>query len=250
MIPALAVAYQALRNSIFGRLETGWDKIIYGEVEVENPPPERRGLAGMLGALVENLGGGPRNEPALHEADEMEEENVIEVRVIPDDDEMPEDVPLVLEMEFGEEQPQGDEALPAVPEAAPQDAGEQDEGQQLQQEGDNGQQRNRHVAPRAARFSITRLLVKASVALAFPSISFTCGELLRLVLPTAVTGGRGPMGYSSSARGLLHTTWGRSFVGGAMFLVVKDMLQLYAKYRMAAIKPLRRIPSVPRRRNA
>jgi hypothetical protein len=244
MIPCLAGAYKTIRNKIFGRLETGWDRIIYGEVEVQNPPPERRGLAGMLGGIIEDLGGGPLNQPGLQEENDVEVENVIEVRVVADGEDMLDDAPLVLEMDIEEEQQPQE---PAVPEAAPQNGGGQEQGQQQ----NNGQQaNNRRVAPRAARFSLTRLLIQVSVALAFPSISFTCGELLRLVLPKSATSGRGTLAYSPSARGLLHTTWGRSFVGGAMFLVVNDMFQLYVKYRLASVKTLRRIPNVPRGRNA
>jgi len=99
-------------------------------------------------------------------------------------------------------------------------------------------------------------------ALLFPSISAGCGELLRLLLPLAWTvptkrlvqgpmagstaggmldrilwGSNGAKSGSGEARlvptGLLQTRWGRSVVGGCLFVVVKDMVRVYCRWRMA-----------------
>jgi hypothetical protein len=220
--------------------------IIYGEVELQNLP-RREGLAGWLNGIVDDLGGGgQRNEPVRND-DDADEENIIEVRVMPGDEDMQDDGALVLEVDVRDEDAADDDdeegeapppGLEAFPPAVEHPVQQQPQPQQNDAQHGN---RNRQVVPRAAKFSITKTLVKASLALTFPSIAFTCGELLQLVLPRSLT-----RSAAYSRPGLLHSTWGRSFVGGAMFLVIKDMFQLYVKYRTVVNRSMRRIPSVPR----
>jgi hypothetical protein len=73
-----------------------------------------------------------------------------------------------------------------------------------------------------------------------PAISYGMGELLRLVVPRRFT--------SPGRVGLLQQQWGRSFVGGCMYLVLKDMFRLYTKHRRVVNKPLRRVRNVERKR--
>jgi hypothetical protein len=73
-------------------------------------------------------------------------------------------------------------------------------------------------------------------ALIFPSIAAKVGEALRFALPhswTIPSGGK--------ATGLLQTKWGRSIVGGCLFVGVKDALLLYVRWRMAENMRHRRV---------
>lgn len=112
-------------------------------------------------------------------------------------------------------------------------------------------------------------------ALLYPTVAAGCGELLRLLLPLtwtvatkrlhippnsntyAATGlldrllwgfGRSNEAGARSGgetrivpTGLLQTKWGRSVVGGCLFVVVKDMVRVYCRWRMAVSFRERRI---------
>lgn len=62
-------------------------------------------------------------------------------------------------------------------------------------------------------------------ALAFPAISSLMGEIIKATLPLKW---RGKLGG-----GLLNEKWGRSVVGGCLFVVLKDVVTLYCKWRKA-----------------
>jgi hypothetical protein len=67
-------------------------------------------------------------------------------------------------------------------------------------------------------------------ALFFPAVSSLMGDLLKISLPKRwVT----KPGMSISATGLLQEKWGRSIVGGCLFVVLKDALSLYVKWKRA-----------------
>ncbi|KAL3427871.1 hypothetical protein PVAG01_01380 [Phlyctema vagabunda] len=84
--------------------------------------------------------------------------------------------------------------------------------------------------------SVPMIEVGAKVmgALFFPAISSLMGDLLKLALPKAwvFRAARRPW-RSSSSSGLLHEKWGRSVVGGCLFVVLKDAIILYCKWRKA-----------------
>lgn len=68
-------------------------------------------------------------------------------------------------------------------------------------------------------------------ALAFPTISAAMGAILKAALPKTWTS---PPGLWDRRRaGLLQTRWGRTIVGGCLFVVLKDTLLLYSRYRLA-----------------
>ena len=75
-------------------------------------------------------------------------------------------------------------------------------------------------------------------ALAFPAISATMGGLLKCVLPkswtTASTLERG-------RPGLLQTRWGRSVIGGCVFVLLKDALVLYCRWKLAQTHRRRKV---------
>lgn len=95
--------------------------------------------------------------------------------------------------------------------------------------------------------SANKLFESALGSLAFPAISAVMGELLLLILPRKLTtfpvhGSLG-MGrwWLGKPTGLLQQKWGRSLVGGAMFVVLKDAVMLYVRWRMARDHRMRRV---------
>lgn len=104
-------------------------------------------------------------------------------------------------------------------------------------------------APPARRPSLGSILLSISNAvvgaLAMPVMSLAAGELLRLVLPRSWT--------TLPARlrrptGLMQQQWGRSVVGGCMYVVVSDLMRVYAKHRKVAAMGTRKVKNVERRR--
>jgi hypothetical protein len=73
------------------------------------------------------------------------------------------------------------------------------------------------------------------------------GELLLLILPRKLTTfpsaslGMGRRWMFSKPTGLLQQKWGRSLIGGAMFVVLKDAVMLYVRWRMARDHRMRRV---------
>ncbi|KAJ4993999.1 hypothetical protein SVAN01_00476 [Stagonosporopsis vannaccii] len=112
--------------------------------------------------------------------------------------------------------------------------------------------RERNIA-----FSTTSLVDTILGALIFPSIAATMGELLRISLPTAwVTPPRGTVttswlggwlgagamqGGKGRPTGFLQTRWGRSLIGGCLFVGLKDAVMLYVRWKMAQNHRRRRV---------
>lgn len=82
-------------------------------------------------------------------------------------------------------------------------------------------------------------------ALLLPTISACAGELLRMTLPDRFTS----LPRGTIRPGLLQQQWGRSFVGGCLYLVLKDAFRFYNKYRIVANKPHRRVRNTDKKRN-
>jgi len=77
-------------------------------------------------------------------------------------------------------------------------------------------------------------------ALLFPAISSIMGDLLKLTLPTKYVGksvgrldSRFGIRIGVGAKGLLQQQWGRTIVGGCLFVVLKDAIVLYCKWKKA-----------------
>ncbi|KAM3441643.1 hypothetical protein MY4824_001421 [Beauveria thailandica] len=144
-----------------------------------------------------------------------------------------------------------DDAAPApvVPPAAPADAAADVPA-------------GNHEAPPAParRMGLGTILSNVSnaivSALILPGVSFAAGEALRLVLPKEWTTAsrRNPWTRSSSTvagggrPGLFQQQWGRSLVGGCLFIVLRDMLRVYTKTRKVAALSNRRVKNVDRPR--
>lgn len=114
-------------------------------------------------------------------------------------------------------------------------------------------------APPARRLGLGGLLSNVSNsivgALLLPGISFAMGEALRLILPrswtTAPSRNHWLFGPSPSGRpGLLQQQWGRSLVGGCLYIVLNDAIRVYSKSRQVAAMQNRKVKNVdrPRRR--
>lgn len=74
-------------------------------------------------------------------------------------------------------------------------------------------------------------------ALLWPGVCYGVGELMRHVLPSRFVS-KPPFG---PATGLLQERWGRSLIGGCLFVVLKDVFFLYVKYKRMMNRPHRRI---------
>ncbi|KAI0159558.1 hypothetical protein GGR57DRAFT_428740 [Xylariaceae sp. FL1272] len=80
-------------------------------------------------------------------------------------------------------------------------------------------------------------------ALVFPGVCYGVGELMRLALPNRLVT-RPSWGGPT---GLLQQRWGRSFIGGCLFVVLKDAFFLYIKYKKTMNRPYRRVKNSEQR---
>ncbi|KAL9119998.1 MAG: hypothetical protein Q9187_003447 [Circinaria calcarea] len=81
-------------------------------------------------------------------------------------------------------------------------------------------------------------------ALLFPTISAAMGAIIKLSLPRTWTTPPGDR-YRPN---LLQTRWGRSIVGGCLFVVLKDTLSVYSRYRLAQDHKKRRVLDYDRKK--
>jgi hypothetical protein len=158
------------------------------------------------------------------------DENILEINFGPVDEE---DV-------LNQNENQNQRALVPGPDAVAQEAEPQPQPQQQQH--DQQQQPPAAVAvagdvqrqERNIRVSTARLADTVLGALAFPAVSALMGDLLRLVLPRSwTTLPPAPSVGSPRPTGFLQTRWARSIVGGCVFVVLKDAVMLYVRWKMA-----------------
>ncbi|KJZ73301.1 hypothetical protein HIM_07305 [Hirsutella minnesotensis 3608] len=217
------------------------------------------GILGILQGIIDAMDAEDADQPEVLEVDNGDElraqadveaqgEIVLEVQigeVGDDEDEIPVDFePLDMAQEM--EEPQQDEVVGEVP--APANA-------RAVPVVPNGPG---HEAPQAPprRLGVGALLTNISntivSALVLPGVSLAMGEALRLVLPRAWTsmGPRNPWSFHSTVGrpGLLQQQWGRSLIGGCLFIILKDAVRVYSKSRRVAAMNTRRVKNVERRR--
>ncbi|KAL1311235.1 hypothetical protein AAFC00_001425 [Neodothiora populina] len=101
---------------------------------------------------------------------------------------------------------------------------------------------------RLLSLNTTALAEKLLGALFFPTIASATGELLSVLLPqswvtkpAAATVTSNLFGRKPAPTGLLQEKWGRSIVGGCLFVVVKDAVMLYVRWKMAMQHRRRRV---------
>lgn len=83
-------------------------------------------------------------------------------------------------------------------------------------------------------------------ALLFPAISAGMGGLLKLALPKSWTAPQSA--FERGRAGLLQSRWGRSVVGGCFFVLLKDALVLYCRWRLAQTHRKRRVLNYDRQK--
>lgn len=82
-------------------------------------------------------------------------------------------------------------------------------------------------------------------ALLMPAVASVTGEVLKMALPASWT--NPTRNFMNGRFGLLSTKWGRSVVGGCLFVVMKDMLTLYCRWRLAEGHRKRRVMNYNKR---
>ncbi|GIC86948.1 RING finger domain protein [Aspergillus udagawae] len=83
-------------------------------------------------------------------------------------------------------------------------------------------------------------------ALAFPAISASMGGLLKYILPRSWTSA--PSALERGRPGLLQTRWGRSVIGGCVFVLLKDALVLYCRWKLAQTHRKRKVLNYDRKK--
>lgn len=200
-------------------------------------------LQGVLDALdpddEENRNANGQGDGNVGEGDQ--DDVVVDVEVIVDGDEVNNIALADLPNGVGQQPGAGHEGAEAeAPPAAPQPQQDQ-------------QPQNNHEAPQAPprRFDLGTLLSNFSNALVssliLPGISFAMGEALRLSLPSSWTTASPRFAWRQRP-GLLQQQWGRSLVGGCIYVVMKDAIRFYAKYRKVSAMGSRRVKNVDRPR--
>ncbi|KAH9871617.1 hypothetical protein J1614_005872 [Plenodomus biglobosus] len=114
--------------------------------------------------------------------------------------------------------------------------------------------RRQRARAQARAYSTTSIADTILGALIFPSIAAAMGELLKQTLPSSwvtppagtpaiswLGGWVNTSGRQGKATGFLQTRWGRSIVGGCLFVGFKDALLLYVRWKMAQNHRRRRI---------
>ena len=76
-------------------------------------------------------------------------------------------------------------------------------------------------------------------ALLFPAISASMGGVLKMALPRSWT--TPPSTLEKGKSGLLQSRWGRSVVGGCLFVLLKDALVLYCRWKLAQTHRKRKV---------
>lgn len=241
VLPYIRAAYNHVYDRLWAAKVKQWDL----EVQPRSTQPDQ----GNAGAQPANAGG---QVPA------EDDDNVFEVRIDGDIwNDWNEDV--VAEQAERPNDQQRQEMLnnaPAPPQQPPQEAGNEaaDPPPNI---ADNRPPAIPQAQPaaqpaggeRRLTFSPTAIAETVLGALIFPTVAEISGNLLKLALPTswtapgqvATTTGWFGSKMRPGTKGLLQEKWGRSLVGGCLFVVVKDAVVLYVKWRMAQMHRERRV---------
>jgi hypothetical protein len=234
-LPYVRFAYYKLYRHLFGELEKQWDQALLrkpregetiDQLAQEQQERDRQGREGVIMDMEFVVGG--------------EEEHHVE-QVAPNVPQAP------VQNQVGRAEGNGPNRN-AIRQAAPN--GAQLEAQAGQQPAQQNGQRG-HAVEWRQDISISQVATSVMGALFLPAISSLMGDLIKVGLPR--TWIRKPSQYalpfmmqSSSyftvgVRGLLQEKWGRSVVGGCLFIMLKDALILYCKWRKAHIQQKRRV---------
>lgn len=236
-----------LSRQVLGLPPAGQDRN-RGEAENGNNRRDHRadgGIAGFLQNVLDALG--PDEDGHGGEAGNRVHIVNEEIEIV---DEGGQDGELVVELvideameeEQGEEDADADLQLPADGAQAPP----------VVQEERRADQHEAPPAPPARRAGLGTILSAASnsivSALMLPWISFAMGEALRCLVPRAWTAAPASQLYRTARLGFLQQQWGRSLLGGCLFVVMRDAVRLYTVYRKAGFIAQRKVKNVDRRR--
>lgn len=169
-----------------------------------------------------------------NEEDELEQQALNNARFPPPEAEMIEEDPAAPAPVVQDNRPQPGGGANALPDAA-QQAAEQPAAARPAR-ANNPAAAGGAAGERRLSFSPTAIAETVIGALLFPTIAGVTGEALRLVLPTSWTTTpvpSGRFGYRLLQRGFLQQKWARSIIGGCLFVVCKDALMLYVRWKMA-----------------
>ena len=210
-LPYLRAAYNGAYNYLFAEKEKTWLKEI-----------QPRAGEGM------NDGGQQAQGPPNVAGDGMNIEFGIQLEII------------------GEDEARGANAHPHIMRHAP--IGEQGQNPAPPQQGQppQGQAQeplqNQDAAQNALNqipIHMNEVIKRVIGALLFPTIASGIGFALKVALPRTWT--TTPGRWDKYPAGFLQSRFGRSIAGGCLFIVLKDSLLLYAKYRMAQTHKERQI---------
>jgi len=152
------------------------------------------------------------------------------------------DLELQLGMEQDHDIPRDVPDIP-VDENAQVAAGGQENQGAIGQNGQNqGQGQDRQILGRHREELIhdtSNLADTILGALLLPAISASMGGLLKLVLPRSWT--TPSLTLDRGKVGLLQSRWGRSVVGGCLFVLLKDALVLYCRWKLAQTHRKRKV---------
>ncbi|KAI9729430.1 MAG: hypothetical protein M1834_006811 [Cirrosporium novae-zelandiae] len=204
-LPYMKLIYHGLYEMSFGKLERKW----MAEIQPR---------AGQDGDNGDAEGNQANNNIDDHDMEnEMGFELGLEVEIVQD---------AAAEENEENENPQGNVAAAAAGEAAAE-----------ANANGNGHHHEVHAAGNLQRqenifVSGTRLADTITGALAFPGVSALMGLLLKYALPKSwtVSDSRDWWRYKN---GLLSSRWGRTVVGGCLFVVLKDAVVLYCRWKQA-----------------
>lgn len=235
-LPYIRAVYNGLRRKVFQEREKKWVRQLQpraGEDEnnAENDLQEQQRAENDQPAEADEAGG--LNFEIGVELEIVDEEEV------PVDDEQRQEVinEEVVPNQAGQVRDPGQNHNEG-PNAAQDDQANQDRNNNPNQNPAQPAAPAINPAPLAEQHRVIRLvpLVSAFVhtmigALAFPAVAAGMGGLISLFLPWTWRTPPGRWDYRSP--GLLQSRFGRSVVGGCLFLVLKDTLSLYTRYRLA-----------------
>lgn len=202
------------------------------------------------------IGGGGNDQPpgADGRADE-DEGNPAEDN---DDDEGEEEFQILARVAVG--QPAPPPPPPAAADQQPparQANNQQNQNNQNPRPNNNNNNNNNNInnnnndagaGAQAETSYLTMLLNSMATSLLLPAISYGMGELIRLAAPKSWVVARPPCRGGRGSTGLLQERWGRSLVGGCLFVVLRDAVALYTKYRRVQVKTHRKVRNVERKR--
>ncbi|EPE09077.1 hypothetical protein F503_06853 [Ophiostoma piceae UAMH 11346] len=276
-LPNISIAYAMAYNSIFGRLEQRLDRALGHVLEPyvddnagagaaaadnDNGPaapdaaqaqaPVNPGIFGLVrrvGGAVANMVRGNNNGPNHHHHNHIDEHIEFQIEVVVGGaDDVPDHVHFDDRME---EAVVWDDMLGEAPAAPPPNIERRPQQQQQQQQQPQQQPaaapaNDNQIRLFPDQFSIRGAIAASTSQLLLPSIASTMGDLLWLVMPASLTTARQ---YSWRRERFLSQRWARSLVGGALFLVLRDLLKLYGKYRRVQTRGLRTVKNYDRKQH-